>query len=336
MLQLAILLRVSLAALVLTGSMLGAMAVDSIEQCRGFAQQAVDLQATNMRLKCGLAGPDWTGNFQENFGYCRRAQSSSVDQIVHRRTVAINRCENVCPDYARRAENDVRIAGENLCLHPALPGVLQGLTGPADRWVAGYDAHFRFCMSGASDATIIHERDTRAFEAAKCARCKTYAVRSHEQAKANKENACGYEDPGMITWGTELSHHHKHCMASLRDGTSFISDQISHRADRLQFCEPGKAVFCKRHAGYAVLQRQALAGAGKLGECGRPENRWTAYRQAHYDGCMQQRSEVAMAEHEARNDTLRTCGGMTDPGTPPMIPLAAGAQCRFGVEMRTR
>lgn len=106
-----------------------AWAGKSVAECQAFAHQSLDMKRDALARNCGF--PDnWIGTWQQNFDYCRSAEASSTDQIVHRRNVMMNMCTNVCPGYAAAAMNDIRIATEGGCLQG---NTLVGVTGGAGR-----------------------------------------------------------------------------------------------------------------------------------------------------------------------------------------------------------
>ena len=206
-----------LLVLAVSGSPFSASAGDSVEECHGYARQAVAQQEDNLRNQCGFTGPAWSTFYEGHFGFCRSSKSSSVDREVKARVDALNRCKNICGPYHRAARDHIRIARDNGCLDPFSPNGTIGLPGGPERWGSGLH-HFNFCMGGASAETLAAETNARADGAAKCAACRQYADAATNDARIVAENGCSStfsgDPPGR--WTTDTNAHFRWCMSGPR------------------------------------------------------------------------------------------------------------------------
>ena len=319
-------------ALVLALATVPALAGKSVAECRVFADRsAAQLREAETR-NCGFAA-GWNGTWQQNYDYCRRAESESTDKIGHRPAVMMRMCTAVCPGYAAAAVDDIRIATEGGCIRN---GQVTGVSGPIARWSGNYQAHFAWCMSGVSEATISRERDVRATEAPRCKICNDYAATTVRLAIQQKERQCDYDAfHSGHQWSTDPNLHFQHCMGYPIDAVrQWTQGQTNERDNLLSRCPSLQTkAMCNRHATRAIEQRAAATSHGCALEGGRLANsRWNADREVHFKGCLLN-PETAGPEQQARDAYLQECGAISR-GSPPMMPPRQGMNCRFGAVLR--
>ncbi|MGR4874579.1 hypothetical protein [Pseudoxanthomonas sp. LARHCG66] len=305
-----------------------AWAGKSVAECQAFAHQSLDMKRDALARNCGF--PDnWIGTWQQNFDYCRSAEASSTDQIVHRRNVMMNMCTNVCPGYAAAAMNDIRIATEGGCLQG---NTLVGVTGGAGRWAGDYATHFRWCMSGPSLGTIDRERRIRATEAPRCGICGRYADTTVQQAQVQQQKRCGYGSfHGGHQWSLERGLHFSHCMGHPIDRVqAWANAQTNDRANLLNRCPSLQTqATCRFYAQRAAQQRAALDNVRFTCDFqGLDHSRWNPDEQVHFEGCLSN-PQTTPGEDQAREQHLVACGASRK-ASPPVVPLDPGKTCRFG------
>lgn len=300
----------------------------STAECRAFADRSAAQLNESNTLNCGFA-TGWNGSWQQNFDYCRSAESESTDKIIHRRHVMMHMCKNVCRGYADAAVNDIRIATQGGCIGS---GQTIGVTGPQGRWSGDYNNHFSWCMSGVSEATINREREVRATEAPRCGICGGYATATVNLAQQQKQRKCGYEDfHGGHQWSTDRGLHFRHCMGHpINVVTAWTNAQTSERTNLLNQCPSQQTqAMCRYYAGRAAQQRKLL---GKVilscGDQGYADSRWNADEKVHYKGCLLN-PQSTPSEDKARLEHLVRCNAIGKV-SPSMVPLAPGKKCNFG------
>jgi hypothetical protein len=284
------------------GWTLPARAGDTVEQCHGYARQAVAQHEDNVRNQCGFTGPAWSTFYDGHFGFCRSAKSSSVDREVKARTDALHRCKTICGGYHRAAKDHIRIAQQNGCLtaDSFTPHDPIRLPGGPYRWGTGM-GHFNFCMGGASGETLAAETKARADGAAKCTACRQYADAAANDARIVFDNGCATtferDPPGRWTRDTEA--HFRWCMSGPRWET--INRERDARALG--------AVKC-RACGDFIREASRQSDENKTKTCGNGGNYW-GEATSFYIGaaCLAQydprRWIVETLEQRAR--TLREC-----------------------------
>lgn len=305
-----------------------AWAGKSVAECQVFAHQSLDMKRDAVARSCGF--PDnWIGTWQQNFDYCRSAEASSTDQIIHRRNVMMNMCTNVCPGYAAAAINDIRIAREGGCISGS---ALVGVSAGPGRWVDDYRAHFNWCMSGPSLGTIDRERQIRATEAPRCGICGRYADTTVRQAQAQQQQRCGYEGfHSGHQWSLDRSLHFSHCMGySIDRVQAWVNAQTNDRTNLLNRC-PSQQVqaMCRFYADRAAKQREAMKDVRYTCDFqGLDHSRWNPSKQVHFEGCLAN-PETTPSEDQAREQHLVACGASRK-ASPPVVPLNPHKACRFG------
>jgi hypothetical protein len=304
----------------------------SVSECQAFAHRSADQLREATAKNCGFPA-GWNGTWQQNFDYCRSAESESTDRIVHQRNVMMNMCTNVCPGYAAAAVNDIRIATEGGCING---NQLVGVTGPVGRWSGDDQAHFRWCMSGVSLGTINEERTIRATEAPRCQICGTYADKTIGQAQEQQRRGCGYEGyHSGHQWSPDRNLHFTHCMGHPIDVVrQWAQVQSSDRHNMLVNCPtPQQQATCRFFAMRAVQQRNLLANV--IHTCdyqGLGDSRWNGDWQVHYEGCIVN-PHTTPGEDKARQEHLVACRAIPR-ASPSVLPLPPDRQCNVGVLTR--
>jgi hypothetical protein len=300
---------------------------DKTERCGNYLRAARDhiriLQATGCldpmapNGTVGLPGSVYRwGTGMSHFDWCMAgASDEALAEETRARADAAAKCQ-ACGGYADAAANDNRIARDNNCIHEPTQQIF-GLRGPAGRWFASRDQHFRWCVTEPSFDFIHKERDERAHDTVRCQKCTQFAYDAWNQGNEDASRDCG------IPWANDRYAFYQECIRQFPDPTGFISSSISRRANELRLCVPGHArARCSEYAERALQQRAEMLTKQETPEC-KPEGpRWAMYRFQHYDWCLAvwrdtQRLDFPDSERTARDDILRLCKAKPDQSTGP-------------------
>ncbi|HTF95089.1 MAG TPA: hypothetical protein VL995_03070 [Cellvibrio sp.] len=303
-----------------------AKAGKSTAECRAFADRSAAQLSESNTLNCGFPA-GWNGTWQQNFDYCRSAESKSTDKIIHRRHVMMHMCKNVCRGYAEAAINDVRIATEGGCIKS---GQTIGVTGPQGRWSDNYGAHFNWCMS---EVSINREREIRATEAPRCGICGNYATTTVKLAQQQKQRKCGYDDfHSEHQWSINRDLHFQHCFGHpINMVSAWTNVQTNERVNLLNQCPSQQTQeMCRYYAARAAQQRKLLDNSRNSCSFQNLANsRWNSDKKVHYKGCLLN-PESTPSEDQARLKHLLECGAI-EKMSPPMVSTMQNKQCNFGV-----
>jgi hypothetical protein len=241
-----LLLGPSIALATLVGSALPAWAGDTVEQCHGYARQAVEQAETNKRLGCGYTGNRWGNYYEGHFQFCRSAKPSSVDHEVKARVDALESCK-------LEPSGQCRWDGRE----PLCNGGCTGDWYYAGKTEACFMGHKRFCCKPTPQRASF---------------CNAYADTAVFQvAEKNKRENCQTASDGR--WSSDRTEHYAWCAQATKENFDFPKSEEKARNDFLLQCgavrsssqlsEPGK-VLLPRSCNVNVVLRvnQCMEGDG--------------------------------------------------------------------------
>ncbi len=176
----------------------------SLQFCTAYTQNALIHFQTNVRFRCGAAGPEWSTDGRGHLNWCLRALQDSGEKGERSRLGRLAGCskEAVCTAYAKTAFQVNRQRARLRC-H-------LDLRSPARRWHSHEPSHFGWCMSTPQE-WIESESITRLQSINACEKCAPYAQLAVLHDTINKNRGCRLSgDP----WNGDWHGHYDWCVQS--------------------------------------------------------------------------------------------------------------------------
>lgn len=207
-------------------------------ECARFATEAVDAANDNLRLRCGLTGPQWSTAYDETYARCLDSSPRRRARETEERHQAMQACRQtadqsgrlVCDHYARMAVAENVTNTQNNC----------GFSGPA--WSADLDQHRHYCRD-APRASVSDQIAAREHQLLECLGrggntavadpdCDAYSSRSVSQFGEASRRRCGdgFSGPG---WSADAGEHYRWCKAH---GQPERDAMLRQRQDALDGC----------------------------------------------------------------------------------------------------
>ena len=276
------------------------------EACQTYAEQAVQQNADNKKLNCGLTGERWQSRIEPHYKLCLTLDADGRLAESDTRRRALRRCREAsntgnsdraeaCRDYSEAAAGQ---QAENRRLSC-------GYTG--ENWSSSTANHFDWCMNNRrADREALFDQRKR--DLLRCREeasqgdgpdCADYAAKSVKDAKENSRLNCGFAGG---RWSPSADRHVSWCKSAPPQARA--KEQKARRA-LLDLCSanPDKADRCQRYSNSAVEHQRTNLQNG----CGFTGARWNNSYEDHFVFCMNSPRLVRKLESFARESALASC-----------------------------
>lgn len=216
-------------------------------RCARYAQDAVDQNAENLRLNCGLRGPRWQSDFARHRNWCRTVNRAATRSETDVRNQQLEQCriaQRPQPQRgrcARYADNAVEQYRENVSL---------GCGFNNHRWSDNRRAHRNWCRN-VNRAQTRSETERRndmlrqcQFAQTRARNCALYADRAMTHVKLNRQLGCGFGGP---RWNRSRQAHRAWCESAPRGvprsetrARNAMIDECRFARRNLRACRPGE------------------------------------------------------------------------------------------------
>lgn len=216
-------------------------------RCARYAEEAVDQQAENLRLNCGLQGPRWQSNFARHRNWCRNVSRAATDDETEIRSQQIEQCRIAQQPVprggrcGRYADNAVEQYRESVAL---------GCGFNNHRWNDNRRAHRNWCrnVNRAQTRSETQRRNDMLgqcrFATARTRNCALYADRAINHVQQNRDLGCGFRGP---RWNRNRQAHQNWCESAPRGVPSSerrvreaMLDECRFARQNLRACSSGE------------------------------------------------------------------------------------------------
>jgi hypothetical protein len=281
------------------------------DDCRDYAEEALQAGAENERLQCGYEGERWNARYIRHFNWCMSVAQDVSDAEREKRRRALRRCREdadggdpdrseACRDYSEAAAADQR---ENRTLACGYAG---------QRWNSSPAHHYAWCMaaSRADRDRVAAERREKLDQCRDAGGgedgeeetggpCNDYARASIRDYAENRLLGCGFEGG---RWSGDGKYHASWCRTAARGAAA---KQAAFRRDLLAMCaaKPKRAANCRSFSNIAIAQQRQNLARG----CGFTGTRWHTDYELHWTWCMGVSGTVRDIEAIARQAAIAAC-----------------------------
>jgi hypothetical protein len=281
---------------------------DDTDRCQPYAEEALQHQAENKKLNCGLSGlPRWSRRLKRHLDFCKDASRDELQSESQARRQALRQCREeaksgdsdrseACRDYADSAAGQQAENRKYGC----------GFQG--ENWRSSTAVHYEWCMQNTrADREELHA--SRGRDLKRCREeadgggggsdCGGYADEALAAAKENQRQGCGF---GGGRWSGNSGGHEEFCRTA---SPKARAREQKIRVELLGICKanPGRASKCREYSNLAVEHQKANIANG----CGFTGPRWNSNYEEHFAFCMGVNKSSRRIENFSRVAALLTC-----------------------------
>jgi hypothetical protein len=216
-------------------------------RCARYAQEAVDQNAENRRLNCGLRGPRWQNDFVRHRNWCRTVNRAASRNETDARNRQLQQCRVARQPQPQRgrcgryADNAVEQYRESVAL---------GCGFNNHRWNDNRRAHRNWCrnVNRAQTNSETQRRDNMLrqcrFAQTRTRNCALYADKAMTHVRLNRQLGCGFGGP---RWNRNRQAHAAWCRSAPRGvprsetrAREAMIDECRFARQDLRACRPGE------------------------------------------------------------------------------------------------